>query len=70
MLVTFGGVSWSEVLAGRQKSGSEYEALIVFPFSSVTDVSTPPLQSHIIERERLSGSLREVAKEFPHELAE
>ena len=39
----------------------------VLPFSSVTDFITPPSQSHVMERERVSGSEMEVTNEFPQE---
>ena len=44
--------------------------LLMLPFSSVRESRTPPVQSQVIERDRLNGSLIEVTNELPQDADE
>jgi hypothetical protein len=57
----------SVVFDGRQKDVSVYVELVTAPFSSVAFSCTPPVQFHVIECDRLNGSLTDVAKELPQD---
>ena len=55
------------VFDGRQKKESVYVELVTALFSSVAVSWTPPVQFQVMERDKLSGSLTDVAKEFPQD---
>ncbi len=56
--------SWSVAEVRRQKLGSAYPYTVVLPFSSVSEVSTPPAQFQIIDLLRPKGSETAVGKEL------